>query len=436
MRFLLEPGDRVRFAAPGGRLFPGDILVFIQDKGLNVHRLLWTRKSKGRRLLLTKGDASLTLDDPVEDSAVIGKVAAYRREDGPWIPLDSPAGRARHILIGLGSTVYFLLFARAVDKIRSWARIASALASDARARLARYLERASKGPLGRGALKCALKLKGEAPALLRLTPGAVRGPVTVSGRLEALGESGREVVFDGAGVVLLGGAEAVLRHAVFKNIRGPAVLCSGLSRAEIEDCAFEACSRGVECSDFSRARLIRCSLSGCESALFAKDDSLLSCEGCSLERNSIGVEALGLSRCVLEGLSLRRNGTGLWAQDRSQVEIARGTWTENEIGARSSRRSEISLDSTALAGHRKAGVFLEDRGRARARECLLAGNGSGVIALHASRWKSVRCRFTGTRDTALWLDHRCRASSRGDFFSGNLKDRHEEPRPSYPDPVE
>lgn len=63
----------------------GDMLLFRQREILVVHRLLgWARPSDGVDWLRTRGDATISLDPRLDPALVVGRVIAFRDEQGWW----------------------------------------------------------------------------------------------------------------------------------------------------------------------------------------------------------------------------------------------------------------------------------------------------------------------------------------------------------------
>jgi signal peptidase I len=96
---LLGRGYGVRCRAKGGSMFPtfrageaitvapvkpggvrlGDIVLFASRWGVTAHRVVRVRQAGEGRVFITRGDASMTSDAPVEASAVLGRVVAVER---------------------------------------------------------------------------------------------------------------------------------------------------------------------------------------------------------------------------------------------------------------------------------------------------------------------------------------------------------------------
>jgi hypothetical protein len=71
---MLGPGDVIYLEFfPPGRLKTGDIVVYLDGQVPVTHRLI----NAGPRLCLTKGDALLRFDPPVDPTKILGRVVAY-----------------------------------------------------------------------------------------------------------------------------------------------------------------------------------------------------------------------------------------------------------------------------------------------------------------------------------------------------------------------
>lgn len=114
MHPFIRPGDWVTvIPAPGragGEIRPGDCVVF-RDRGKRwlIHRVI--DYPEGSNRLLTKGDALLSPDHPVERKSIAGVVAAVERSgSGRIYRLDRPAVRFLNRLIALFSRVEAAVF--------------------------------------------------------------------------------------------------------------------------------------------------------------------------------------------------------------------------------------------------------------------------------------------------------------------------------------
>jgi len=115
---LLKSGNSICFDPPGNSMSPfirhgetltvvpcstndlkfGDIILYSTSPNPNqsqkrIHRIMKKRVVNGKTLLFTKGDASRSLDPPIEPNQVLGKVSAIK--NGRWtLHLDQPWGKA------------------------------------------------------------------------------------------------------------------------------------------------------------------------------------------------------------------------------------------------------------------------------------------------------------------------------------------------------
>jgi signal peptidase I len=106
---LLREGDRV-LIAHSRSIRVGDIVVLQSMDELVTHRVLEIRNTNsGERVLLTKGDHVSSMDPPVPETKILGRVVAIRR--GPKrMCLDTPAqfsiGHAIAALMRLQAELY------------------------------------------------------------------------------------------------------------------------------------------------------------------------------------------------------------------------------------------------------------------------------------------------------------------------------------------
>ena len=115
---LLKSGNSVRFDPPGDSMSPfirygetitvdpcfsndvkfGDIILYSTSPNPNqsqkrIHRIMKRRVVNGKSLLFTKGDASRSLDPPIEPNQVLGKISAIKK--ARWtLHLNQPWGKA------------------------------------------------------------------------------------------------------------------------------------------------------------------------------------------------------------------------------------------------------------------------------------------------------------------------------------------------------
>ena len=82
MRPLLQDGDAVQIAHGVADIGRGDIIVFRQNGGLVVHRVVRIDDSVTPTVFVTKGDNVRHLDAPVSADNVLGRVLTVVRKDG------------------------------------------------------------------------------------------------------------------------------------------------------------------------------------------------------------------------------------------------------------------------------------------------------------------------------------------------------------------
>jgi signal peptidase I len=85
----LWPGDLVRIESRQfARLAPGEVVFYLREGRLYLHRLVAKREIGRDPLLITRGDAMPADDPPVPRSALLGVATAVRRH-GQWVQLPS-----------------------------------------------------------------------------------------------------------------------------------------------------------------------------------------------------------------------------------------------------------------------------------------------------------------------------------------------------------
>jgi hypothetical protein len=105
----LWPGDLVRIE---GRKFaslvPGEIVFYLREGRLYLHRLVAKRENGTNRLLITRGDALPADDPPVPESSLLGVATAVRRHDR-WVQPPHPRGLLRWMVASSDLMQRFLL---------------------------------------------------------------------------------------------------------------------------------------------------------------------------------------------------------------------------------------------------------------------------------------------------------------------------------------
>lgn len=102
---LIGIGDIVRIVSVRPEaLAKGDIVVYNAGNSLAVHRVVGrTRLPDGREVLVTKGDANGTADEPVAAEAVAGRIVQVVSQSGSRIDLTGLAARTISRLIAVMS---------------------------------------------------------------------------------------------------------------------------------------------------------------------------------------------------------------------------------------------------------------------------------------------------------------------------------------------
>ncbi len=79
MQPMLIEGDLV-LVAPSRDVMVGDVIVYRRQEELVTHRLLEIEfAASGERILHAKGDHVLSMDAPIPDAELIGRVVSIRR---------------------------------------------------------------------------------------------------------------------------------------------------------------------------------------------------------------------------------------------------------------------------------------------------------------------------------------------------------------------
>lgn len=77
---LIKPEDEIVVRkASKETLKRGEIIVFEKYRELYTHRLLYRRMSDSKIELITKGDNSLIIDEPISEKGLLGKVIRIKR---------------------------------------------------------------------------------------------------------------------------------------------------------------------------------------------------------------------------------------------------------------------------------------------------------------------------------------------------------------------
>jgi signal peptidase I len=129
---LLDRGHSVRFRARGGSMRPtiregeaitvaparptgirrGDVILYRVGRGVIAHRVARVaQRPDGALVFIPRGDASQSRDEPVEETALLGKVVTVERGGRA---LDPVAGRARALAVAWTAA------ARLLGWLRAW----------------------------------------------------------------------------------------------------------------------------------------------------------------------------------------------------------------------------------------------------------------------------------------------------------------------------
>jgi signal peptidase I len=91
---------------PGTHLYPGDLLLYKTCDGfLILHRIVEKKLNGNTYSIRTKGDALISLDVPVIEDSILGKVCTIERNSTPgntqYIDMESPYWRSINYLRAL-----------------------------------------------------------------------------------------------------------------------------------------------------------------------------------------------------------------------------------------------------------------------------------------------------------------------------------------------
>jgi hypothetical protein len=79
MAGAIPAGSRIRIALASGPYQVGDVVAFMDDAQVVVHRIVRAgvrRDAPGNALIITRGDAMVVPDAPIETRAVLGRISA------------------------------------------------------------------------------------------------------------------------------------------------------------------------------------------------------------------------------------------------------------------------------------------------------------------------------------------------------------------------
>ena len=86
----LPAGSRVRISSNRGEDYAaGEIVTFVANRNLTAHRVVYRGRGSRKGYLITRGDANLLCDPPVQIEQVLGVVSEFQ-VDGDWkVPVAS-----------------------------------------------------------------------------------------------------------------------------------------------------------------------------------------------------------------------------------------------------------------------------------------------------------------------------------------------------------
>lgn len=144
----LGPGLRIRIAlVPRTRYEPGEVVAYLAGNQVVVHRVAHRGRAAARSYVVTRGDATLVPDPPVERGRILGPVTGVWRASG-WVPPGGPPQRslrarlARALSLAAAIGALYVSPRAAASALVALHRAAGAL----RAALARGRRSRSAGP--------------------------------------------------------------------------------------------------------------------------------------------------------------------------------------------------------------------------------------------------------------------------------------------------
>lgn len=118
---VIPHGARIRITRGADLYRRGNVIAYIAGGRAVVHRVCWKRRwGRGRDFLITRGDAMLLPDTPVNRSAVMGDVLTVQSE-GTWRPLATrPAAPRRERALAFAVLACAALLLEIDPRIASW----------------------------------------------------------------------------------------------------------------------------------------------------------------------------------------------------------------------------------------------------------------------------------------------------------------------------
>ena len=107
---LIDPGDEIVVKkSSSDTLKCGDILVFEKYSELYTHRFLGKRMFNSKIKLITKGDNSFIIDEPLSEEDLLGKVVSIKNTHKS-IDLESNFWKTVNVVIGALSYLGWIVF--------------------------------------------------------------------------------------------------------------------------------------------------------------------------------------------------------------------------------------------------------------------------------------------------------------------------------------
>lgn len=99
----LGPGSRIRIALTHrARYEIGEVVAYLADRQVVVHRVVHRgRAAAARGYVITRGDATVVPDPPVDHGRILGSVTGVWRAGG-WTPLGGPPPRSPRAKLACG----------------------------------------------------------------------------------------------------------------------------------------------------------------------------------------------------------------------------------------------------------------------------------------------------------------------------------------------
>jgi len=224
----------------------------------------------------------------------------------------------------------------------------------------------------------------------------------VQGRIAAIGERDRPIIFTAAGRQGPGRWGAI-------NIMG-----SDVEENLFAWCRIESSYRGLH-SHFSTFRVEHCSFRGNTRGLQFQESKAVIL-GASIFSNSSGLRFRD-SRVVIEETRIAGNTIGLQAL-RSQVSLSSSFVEDNILAGIHLREAEGVVSGCRIAGNSPG--LRASRGRLRMENSVIEGNGYGGIQIRGAEAVFTGNRFAGNAGNGFSTDSEA-VSLEGNAFSGNLR---------------